>query len=128
MPARRTPAPRAAALDQMVGMQTRLAAMQSHLAVLNERSQGLSVALAELRARRRAAMPSLPRVPEAPALTPREIHILRLIAEGNDNDTIAAELHFSLGTIKLHVREILESLGCSTRAAAAVRAVRLRLI
>ena len=122
------PAPREAALDHMRGMQTRLAAMQSNLSVLNERSQGLAAALAELRGRRRSATASLPRLPEAPALTPREVQILRLIAEGRDNDTIAAELHFSLGTIKLHVREILETLGCTTRAAAAARAVRLRLI
>ena len=62
------------------------------------------------------------------ALSEREVTILRLIAEGRDNDEIAMELHFGLGTIKLHVRDILDKLGVPTRAAAAARAVRLGLI
>lgn len=61
-------------------------------------------------------------------LTTRELHILRLIGDGMDNVEIARELHFALGTIKLHVREILEQLGVHTRAAAAVAGVRQGLI
>ena len=61
-------------------------------------------------------------------LSERELTILRLIAEGKDNGEIAAALNFGLGTIKLHVREILGKLGASTRTEAAVRAVRAGLI
>ena len=64
----------------------------------------------------------------AVALTEREIAILRMVADGSDNAEIAAALHFGLGTIKLHVREILEKFGTSTRTEAAVRGVRQGLI
>ncbi len=64
----------------------------------------------------------------APPLTSREYDILRLIAAGRENAEIAVELHFALGTIKVHVRDILAKLGSSSRTEAAVRAVRLRLI
>jgi DNA-binding NarL/FixJ family response regulator len=72
----------------------------------------------------RARTPFRPRSP----LTPRETMILRMIADGRDNAEIAAELHFALGTIKLHVREILEKLGASSRTEAAVIAVRQKYI
>ena len=61
-------------------------------------------------------------------LTDREVRILRMIASGADNERIASDLHFGLGTIKLHVRTILEKLGAGNRTEAAVRAVRLGII
>jgi DNA-binding NarL/FixJ family response regulator len=51
-----------------------------------------------------------------------------LIAKGCDNTEIAHELHFALGTIKMHVRDILVKLEATSRTEAAVRAVRLRVI
>ena len=105
-----------------------LGTMQSNLAVLDERSRALAQALAELRAQHRARLYSGDSSSTRPALTARELQILRLIADGKDNAEIAADLHFALGTIKLHVREILEAMRCKTRAAAAARAVRLGLI
>ncbi|HTD33025.1 MAG TPA: LuxR C-terminal-related transcriptional regulator [Candidatus Elarobacter sp.] len=72
------------------------------------------------------------RRPAAPAadgpLNVRELAILRLIATGDDNGHIAATMNFGLGTIKLHVREILEKLQVSSRTEAAVQAVRRGLI
>ena len=65
---------------------------------------------------------------DAPTLTARESDILRLIAAGRENSEIAVELHFSLGTIKMHVRDILAKLDASSRTEAAVRAVRLAMI
>lgn len=61
-------------------------------------------------------------------LTERELRILRLIADGADNDEIAAALHYAVGTIKLDVRRILRKLGTANRTVAAVRAVRAGLI
>ena len=55
------------------------------------------------------------------ALEEVEANIARLERE---NAEIAEELHFGIGTIKLHVREILQKLGASTRTEAAVLAVR----
>jgi DNA-binding NarL/FixJ family response regulator len=71
----------------------------------------------------------LPVRPELSAvLSLRELAILRLIATGDDNGHIAASMNFGLGTIKLHVREILEKLHVSNRTEAAVQGVRRGLI
>jgi len=49
-------------------------------------------------------------------LTPRETEILRLIAEGVGNAEIAQRLALGLGTVKDHVRDILEKLSAADRA------------
>jgi DNA-binding NarL/FixJ family response regulator len=61
-------------------------------------------------------------------LTPRELDVLRLIAEGVGNTEIAERLHLGLGTVKGHVRDILEKLSASDRAHAAVTAFRRGLL
>jgi NarL family two-component system response regulator LiaR len=68
--------------------------------------------------------------PDAPAsahsspLTQRETEILRAIAEGSANSEIAESLHLGLGTIKGHIRDILEKLSASDRTQAAVVALK----
>jgi DNA-binding NarL/FixJ family response regulator len=57
-------------------------------------------------------------------LTPRETEVLRLIADGRANTEIATELHIGLGTVKGHVRDILEKLTAGDRAQAAAIALR----
>jgi two-component system, NarL family, response regulator LiaR len=57
-------------------------------------------------------------------LTPRESEILRLISDGRANAEIADELHIGLGTVKGHIRDILEKLSASDRTQAAVVALR----
>ena len=57
-------------------------------------------------------------------LTPRETDVLRLIAEGVGNADIAEQLHIGLGTVKGHIRDILEKLAASDRTQAAVLALR----
>ena len=54
------------------------------------------------------------------ALTPAEIRVLRLIAEGNANKEIAAQLSVSEETIKGQVRNILSKLGAKDRTHAAM--------
>jgi DNA-binding NarL/FixJ family response regulator len=54
------------------------------------------------------------------ALTPAEIRVLRLIAEGNANKQIAAQLSVSEETIKGQVRNILSKLGAADRTHAAM--------
>ena len=61
-------------------------------------------------------------------LSPRELEILRLIAEGRTNQEIAASLFLSPTTVKTHVQNILQKLGVSDRTQAAVYAVRCGLI
>lgn len=61
-------------------------------------------------------------------LTSREDDVLRLIAVGHLNKTIAGELHISLGTVKAHVKAILGKLGARTRTEAAAIAQRRGLL
>jgi DNA-binding NarL/FixJ family response regulator len=57
-------------------------------------------------------------------LTPRETEILRLISDGLANTDIADRLHIGLGTVKGHIRDILEKLSAADRTQAAVVALR----
>jgi DNA-binding NarL/FixJ family response regulator len=49
------------------------------------------------------------------ALTPREIEIVRMVAEGLRNRVIAARLSISEGTVKVHLHNIYEKLGVDGR-------------
>jgi two-component system, NarL family, response regulator LiaR len=61
-------------------------------------------------------------------LSPRELEVLKLIADGYGNKDIAEHLDISLSTVKTHVQEILERLSVSDRTQAAVKALRRGLI
>jgi DNA-binding NarL/FixJ family response regulator len=54
------------------------------------------------------------------ALTPTEVRVLRLIAAGNANKEIAAQLAISEDTVKGQVRNILSKLGAKDRTHAAM--------
>ncbi len=60
----------------------------------------------------------------ASQLSDRELQVLRLLANGNDNAQIAAELHISPKTVKNHISNILMKLQIENRIQAAVFAVR----
>jgi DNA-binding NarL/FixJ family response regulator len=62
------------------------------------------------------------------SLTPREVEVLKLLAQGQTNPEIARELVVSPATVKAHVHRIILKLGVSDRTQAAVRAVRLGLL
>ena len=61
-------------------------------------------------------------------LTPREVQVLELLAEGLPNKAIAARLHISDQTVKFHVSSISGKLGAKNRTDAVRRAVRRGLI
>jgi DNA-binding NarL/FixJ family response regulator len=61
-------------------------------------------------------------------LTPREVQVLELLAEGLPNKTIAIRLHISDQTVKFHVSSISGKLGAKNRTDAVRRAVRRGLI
>ncbi len=65
---------------------------------------------------------------EAYPLTDRELEILECIVAGCSNAKIAEQLFVTVGTVKTHVRNILNKLGASDRTQAAVRALRSGLI
>jgi DNA-binding NarL/FixJ family response regulator len=54
------------------------------------------------------------------ALSPAEVRVLRLIADGNANKEIAAQLSVSEDTVKGQVRNILSKLGANDRTHAAM--------
>jgi two-component system nitrate/nitrite response regulator NarL len=64
----------------------------------------------------------------AEELTPRELEVLQLLAEGLSNKAIAVQLAISEHTVKFHVNAILGKLGAQSRTDAVVRATRLGLI
>jgi two-component system nitrate/nitrite response regulator NarL len=80
----------------------------------------LTAGLAEEIRRRRAD--------DRPVLTPRELDILRLAADGCSNAQIACQLHISVGTVKTHLQHAFEKLEVADRAAAVARAIRLGLL
>ena len=61
-------------------------------------------------------------------LTEREKEVIELIVEGCSNEEICKQLYISLGTVKTHVRNILNKLSCDDRTQAAVRALRAGLV
>jgi DNA-binding NarL/FixJ family response regulator len=62
------------------------------------------------------------------ALTVRELQVLRLLAEGGSNKTIARRLGITPHTAKFHVAAIAGKLGASGRTDAVAKAMRLGLV
>jgi DNA-binding NarL/FixJ family response regulator len=63
-----------------------------------------------------------------PALTVRELEVLKLVAKGMSNRDIADELFISENTVKNHVRNILEKLHLHSRMEAVMYALREKLL
>ncbi|HVO38682.1 MAG TPA: helix-turn-helix transcriptional regulator [Spirochaetia bacterium] len=63
-----------------------------------------------------------------PGLTPREVQVLGLLAEGLANKEIAYQLGFSTHTAKFHVESLLKKLHAANRAEAVREGIRLGLI
>lgn len=61
-------------------------------------------------------------------LTPREIEVLRMMAEGLANKEIAARLGISDHTVKFHISSVLAKIGASTRTEAVTLGIRMGLI
>lgn len=57
-------------------------------------------------------------------LTPAQLNVLLMIAEGANNKTVARRLQISEGTVKAHITAILLKLGVQSRTQAAVLAQR----
>jgi len=63
-----------------------------------------------------------------PSLTPRELDVLRLAADGHPNAEIARQLLVSTATVKSHLQNVFEKLEAPDRAAAVARAIRRGLV
>jgi DNA-binding NarL/FixJ family response regulator len=66
--------------------------------------------------------------PPAPALTPRELDVLRALAVGLQNKEIAARLGMSERTVKFHVGSIFRKLGAGNRTEAVTLAMQRGLV
>ncbi|HWG74326.1 MAG TPA: response regulator transcription factor [Acidimicrobiales bacterium] len=75
-------------------------------------------------ARRASEQEELP----PPVLTPRELEVLRLMAQSKSNREIAEGLFISENTVKNHVRNILDKLHMHSRMEAVMYAMRKRLL
>lgn len=61
-------------------------------------------------------------------LTPRELEVLHLVAQGYSNIRVATELFISEKTVKNHISSILRKLGVKDRTQAVVQAIKMRLV
>lgn len=75
-----------------------------------------------------AVAPEYSQILETYPLTERELEVLELIVAGCSNATIAEKLYITVGTVKTHVRNILNKLCADDRTQAAVRALRSGLV
>ena len=66
--------------------------------------------------------------PAGPNLTPRELEVMRLVAQGNSNPAIGRALFLSETTVKTHLGHVFEKLGVNDRTRAVTRAMELHLL
>ena len=69
-------------------------------------------------------MAAPPQVPQVEPLTESEMAVLRLVAEGVDNEHIAQTLSYSVYTVANRLRTIYEKLQVTNRTQAALYALR----
>jgi DNA-binding NarL/FixJ family response regulator len=72
--------------------------------------------------------PAEPAAPEEPALTPREVEVLGLLARGCTYDEVARMLAISPNTVRTYIRSTYEKLHVSSKTEAALEAIRRGLI
>lgn len=63
-----------------------------------------------------------------PSLTPRELEILRMLADGTSTRAIAGELYVSVKTVRNHIQNTMKKLDAHSRIAAIAAAKRLGLV
>lgn len=64
----------------------------------------------------------------SPSLSPRELEVLRLVADGRSNPEIARALFIGEATVKTHLLHVFEKLGVNDRTRAVTRAMELGII
>ena len=111
----------ALAIDD-AGLADRLTALLAHVA-------GVRLVGADEPADARLIAPPAdrPSDPEQP-LTPREVEVLTLLAEGASNKVIARQLGISVHTAKFHVGQVLDKLDATGRTEAVAHAARLGVL
>ena len=98
------------------------AGQEELLAAIRAVAAGGAVFGAAVAGRMLAALDAPPPAPAFPGLTEREAQVLALMAQGQDNREIAAELQVSAKTVANHVSHILTKLQARDRVDAVLRA------
>ena len=117
----------------LIGSDNDRARLRGLLEKSNIEIAGEATTLAEGRAQRRDADAFImangqPQSDLLEPLTPRELEVVELLAEGLSNQAIASRLGISEHTVKFHVSSICGKLGAENRTDAVRRAVRQGLI
>jgi PAS domain S-box-containing protein len=63
-----------------------------------------------------------PRRRDLPALTPRQLEVLKLLSEGKNAKEIGSELYLSQATVRNHIRALFQALGAHSQLAALAKA------
>lgn len=71
---------------------------------------------------------SAPDPRDVPALTPRQLEVLELLAEGKSAKEIGRHLYLSQATVRNHVRSLLQTLGAHSQLEALAKARKLGLL
>lgn len=108
------------------GLLPRTAPPEQIVAALDAVAAGLRVIAPHLLPVLRVDSDSQP--PLLEALTPRELEVLQLVAQGLPNKAIARELAISEHTVKFHMNSILGKLNAQSRTEAVVTAGRAGII
>ena len=107
-------------------------ALADHLADLLRGVPGLRLVTADSRERPDVTLISPPaELSQADLdhlLTPREVEVLALLAEGASNKTIARRLRISVHTAKFHVGRLIDKLDATGRTDAVAHAARLGVL
>jgi len=104
----------------------RLAALLAHVPGLRLAARGERADAAIVTAAKATVSVAEPDGPAA--LTPRELEVLALLAEGASNKTIAQRLGISVHTAKFHVGSVIDKLDATGRTDAVAHAARLGVI
>jgi DNA-binding NarL/FixJ family response regulator len=94
-------------------------------AALRAAAAGLVVSVAE---EAKARFDALADTHEPALLTPRELEVLRDVADGLTNKEIAGHLGISQHTVKFHLESLMRKLAVSSRAEAVSKSMRLKLL
>jgi DNA-binding NarL/FixJ family response regulator len=117
----------------------RFAAVQSGASAFIHKSKAAAEVVAAIRDVARGRMLITPRTiasllakrrsidAQLDSLTPREIEVLRLMAEGNSSRSVAARLGISYTTVRTHIRSLGSKLGVHSKLEAIVKARELGL-
>jgi DNA-binding NarL/FixJ family response regulator len=104
----------------------RLVPLQSDNHIVLEDEPAWGVIVDEVRDFMRADAPTPASRPVDEVLSPRELEVLRLAADGLDNDAIADGLTLSVRTVERHLQNVYTKLDLTGRNARTAAAARLR--